>query len=174
VLDEMDAPLDESNISRFVKILDRFVGQSQFVVITHNKRTISRADMLYGVTMEEHGVSKLVSVKFSGKADAEHPERSVADSFGKSRRLASEENVSEKPQEVELDDFLEEAASTDEPTAAEELSSPEELISTDELASMDELAAPDELASMDELAAPEGLASTEQPAEEDEPSGNPA
>ena len=69
VLDEMDAPLDESNINRFVKILDRFVDQSQFVVITHNKRTISRADMLYGVTMEEHGVSKIVSVKFTTREE---------------------------------------------------------------------------------------------------------
>src|SRR5204862_7125047 len=65
VLDEMDAPLDESNINRFIKILDRFVDQSQFVVISHNKRTIARADAIYGVTMEEHGVSKLVGVKFS-------------------------------------------------------------------------------------------------------------
>ncbi len=70
VLDEMDAPLDESNISRFIKILDRFVDQSQFVVITHNKRTISRADMLYGVTMEEHGVSKIVSVKFTTREES--------------------------------------------------------------------------------------------------------
>ncbi|MEA3187645.1 MAG: chromosome segregation protein, partial [Chthoniobacter sp.] len=54
VLDEMDAPLDESNINRFIKILDRFVSQSQFVVISHNKRTIAKADALYGVTMEEH------------------------------------------------------------------------------------------------------------------------
>ena len=112
VLDEMDAPLDESNISRFVKILDRFVAQSQFVVITHNKRTISRADMLYGVTMEEHGVSKLVSVKFSGKAEASHPEHSVADSFGKSRQLASEQNAPAPP---EAEDFLDEPASADEP-----------------------------------------------------------
>ena len=64
VLDEMDAPLDESNIGRFIKLLDRFVGQSQFFVITHNKRTMSRADMIYGVTMEEQGVTKLLSVKF--------------------------------------------------------------------------------------------------------------
>jgi chromosome segregation protein len=88
VLDEMDAPLDESNISRFIKILDRFVDQSQFVVITHNKRTISRAEMLYGVTMEEHGVSKLVSVRFSEeKPEPEVEPASVAESFGKHGNL---------------------------------------------------------------------------------------
>ena len=118
VLDEMDAPLDESNISRFVKILDRFVGQSQFVVITHNKRTISRADMLYGVTMEEHGVSKLVSVKFSGKAGTENPETTVADTFGKSDKLASEHDA--PVHESHHPDFLEEPASPDEELAATE------------------------------------------------------
>jgi chromosome segregation protein len=101
VLDEMDAPLDESNISRFIKILDRFVAQSQFVVISHNKRTIARADALYGVTMEEHGVSKLVGVKFRAREDAHErhdilgadnptPTPSIAESFGKHGNLRTE------------------------------------------------------------------------------------
>jgi len=105
VLDEMDAPLDESNINRFVKILDRFVEQSQFVVITHNKRTIGRADMLYGVTMEEHGISKLVSVRFTNSSNGhagnapldpagEAPSTpSIAESFGKRGDLHSESTV---------------------------------------------------------------------------------
>jgi chromosome segregation protein len=65
ILDEMDAPLDESNINRFIRVLERFVSQSQFIIITHNKRTIAKADILYGVTMEERGVSKLVGMKLS-------------------------------------------------------------------------------------------------------------
>jgi len=70
VLDEMDAPLDESNINRFIRVLDRFVAQSQFVIITHNKRTIAKADVLYGVTMEERGVSKLVGMKMMPRQPA--------------------------------------------------------------------------------------------------------
>lgn len=68
VLDELDAPLDEANISRFIRVLDRFIGGSQFVIVTHSKRTMSRADVMYGVSMEEFGVSKTVGVTFS-KAD---------------------------------------------------------------------------------------------------------
>ena len=67
ILDEMDAPLDESNINRFIRVLERFVSQSQFIIITHNKRTIAKADILYGVTMEERGVSKLVGMKLAAE-----------------------------------------------------------------------------------------------------------
>ena len=71
VLDEMDAPLDESNINRFIRVLERFVEQSQFIIITHNKRTIAKADVLYGVTMEERGVSKLVGMKMTAPRPTE-------------------------------------------------------------------------------------------------------
>ncbi|MGC2627031.1 MAG: hypothetical protein WA269_09355, partial [Candidatus Udaeobacter sp.] len=68
ILDEVDAALDENNINCFIRVLDRFVQQSQFIIITHNKRTIAKADVLYGVTMEERGVSKLVGVKLTSPA----------------------------------------------------------------------------------------------------------
>jgi chromosome segregation protein len=67
ILDEVDAAMDEGNINRFVRVLDRFVEQSQFIIITHNKRTIAKADVLYGVTMEERGVSKLVGIKLTAQ-----------------------------------------------------------------------------------------------------------
>jgi chromosome segregation protein len=65
LLDELDAPLDESNIGRFTDLLKRFVKESQFIIITHNKRTVSAASAIYGVTMEERGVSKTVSMRFN-------------------------------------------------------------------------------------------------------------
>ncbi len=73
VLDEVDAPLDDANIGRFLGLLDEFTDQSQFVIITHNKQTMARADALYGVTQQERGVSTLVSVRMGegeGKSSA--------------------------------------------------------------------------------------------------------
>lgn len=65
VLDELDAPLDETNIGRFIQMLEKFIDKSQFVIVTHNKRTMSRADVIYGVTMQEFGVSKPVGVRMT-------------------------------------------------------------------------------------------------------------
>ncbi len=65
ILDEVDAPLDDANIGRFVSMLEGLKEQTQFVLITHSRKTMSIADQLYGVTMEEPGVSKLVSVRFT-------------------------------------------------------------------------------------------------------------
>jgi chromosome segregation protein len=64
ILDEVDAPLDESNIARFTELVRELSVQTQFILITHSKRTMSIAPVLYGVTMQEPGVSKLVSVRF--------------------------------------------------------------------------------------------------------------
>jgi chromosome segregation protein len=63
LLDEVDAPLDEANIDRFLMVLHSFIETTQFLIITHNRKTIAMGDSLYGVTMEEPGVSKIVSVK---------------------------------------------------------------------------------------------------------------
>lgn len=64
LLDELDAALDESNIGRFVSVLQEFLAQSQFLVITHNRQTIAAAETLYGITMPERGVSRIVSMRF--------------------------------------------------------------------------------------------------------------
>ena len=70
ILDEVDAALDEANTTRFAGIIQDFLAHSQFIVITHNKRTMSVANTLYGVTMQEQGVSKRVAVRFDGKGNA--------------------------------------------------------------------------------------------------------
>ena len=64
VLDEVDAPLDEANIGRFTEMVEKMSLRTQFIIITHSKKTMEVAPVLYGVTMEEPGVSRLVSVRF--------------------------------------------------------------------------------------------------------------
>jgi chromosome segregation protein len=68
VLDEVDAPLDDSNIDRYTRIIRKFSDNTQFIVVTHNKRTMEAANALYGITMEEEGVSKIVTVRFNEEA----------------------------------------------------------------------------------------------------------
>ncbi len=73
VLDEIDAALDESNVSRFANLLKEFAKIAQFIVISHNKKTMENADIMYGVTMPERGISRIVSVNFTRKTPAPTP-----------------------------------------------------------------------------------------------------
>jgi chromosome segregation protein len=77
ILDEVDAPLDETNVGRFAKLISEMSATTQFVVITHSKRTMAQADVIYGVTMQEPGVSKIVSVNL-GRRDSADNRRAVA------------------------------------------------------------------------------------------------
>ena len=69
VLDEVDAPFDEANIGRFIDVLKSFLGWTRFVIVTHSKKTMTAATTLYGITMQESGVSKRVSVRFEDVGD---------------------------------------------------------------------------------------------------------
>jgi chromosome segregation protein len=73
ILDEVDAALDEANIGRYTAVLREFLDLSQFIIITHSKRTMSCADVLYGITMQESGISKRVAVKFEDWPDDQPP-----------------------------------------------------------------------------------------------------
>ena len=80
VLDEVDAALDEANIVRFVDVLKEFMSSTQFIVVTHSKRTMSCADTLYGITMQESGISKRVSVRFEDVPEDGHIRQPASDS----------------------------------------------------------------------------------------------
>ena len=73
ILDEVDAPLDESNIQRLARLIKEMSNETQFIVITHAKRTMEMAQALYGVTMQEPGLSTLVSVRFDAPPVTEAP-----------------------------------------------------------------------------------------------------
>jgi chromosome segregation protein len=78
ILDEVDAPLDEANVGRFNRMLADMCAQTQFIVVTHNRKTMEMGSVLYGVTMQEPGVSKLVSVKWEEDAATAAPEAAAA------------------------------------------------------------------------------------------------
>jgi chromosome segregation protein len=67
ILDEVDAPLDEANVGRFTRLISEMSAQTQFIVVTHNRKTMETGSVLYGVTMQEPGVSKIVSVRWEGE-----------------------------------------------------------------------------------------------------------
>jgi chromosome segregation protein len=85
LLDEADAPLDDANVDRFVRMLREFSGNTQFLVVTHNKLTMETANHLYGVTMMEEGVSNLVSVSFKDVAESQD-DAALANAIAKRRR----------------------------------------------------------------------------------------
>ena len=78
VLDEVDAPWDPANVDRFLKLLKEFSQKTQFLIVTHTPRTMEMADIIYGVTMEEYGVSKILSFKLQKEAPQKNLELSGA------------------------------------------------------------------------------------------------
>ncbi len=124
VLDELDAPLDESNISRFLKMLDNFIGNSQFIIVTHNKRTMNRADVIYGVTMQEFGVSKPVGVRMTAEATSAERQRGI----GKVEVDVPEKKaeVPPPPPEEVMDEFAALNADSEQAKAADEKPEPDD------------------------------------------------
>ncbi len=78
VLDEVDAALDETNVGRLADLLHSLSSETQFLLVTHSKRMMQAADLIYGVTMQEPGVSKVVSVKLGGAAHQHEAQRATA------------------------------------------------------------------------------------------------
>jgi chromosome segregation protein len=85
ILDEVDAALDEANIGRFTDVLRDFLDRSHFIIVTHSKKTMATADVIYGITMQESGISKRVSVRFEDWPDDDNPAIAEPDAVGASR-----------------------------------------------------------------------------------------
>ena len=97
VFDEVDAPLDDANIGRFVKLLKSFTDRTQFIVITHNKKTMEAADNLYGVTMQEPGVSRMISVHIGEVDEFSDDNGSRSSRSARSEAIMREPAVEEVP-----------------------------------------------------------------------------
>ena len=95
VLDEVDAPLDEANVGRLAEMIREMAATTQFVIVTHSKRMMQAADLIYGVTMQEPGVSKVVSVRLGDHRRSEKPERRGRGEFGGDRPVG-------RPEEAQL------------------------------------------------------------------------
>jgi chromosome segregation protein len=106
LLDEIDAALDESNVGRFVQLLREFGGASQFIIITHNKKTVTGAGTLLGVTMEESGITKVISVRLENEETA--------------RTSAPVEFEAYEEEEVEMEEGRELPAGVDDPALVSE------------------------------------------------------
>ena len=119
ILDEIDAPLDESNVDRFSRGLQEFLKSSQFIIITHNKKTIALSDVMYGITMEKSGISKIVSVKFS---DRSHKEEKTGVA------LKGEENRPITGSEVTQEPFKSDTSTEEAPKETPVNNNPEELV----------------------------------------------
>lgn len=147
VLDELDAPLDESNISRFLKMLENFITSSQFIIVTHNKRTMSRADVIYGVTMQEFGVSKPVGVRMTSEDDVNsNIERQrgigkvaadgVVDELPVGAATRGSGKKRKKKEEKPADEFASLVVDSEQAAALNE--QPEEVVFTGDVSSIDE------------------------------------
>lgn len=126
VLDELDAPLDESNISRFLKMLDNFISNSQFIIVTHNKRTMSRADVIYGVTMQEFGVSKPVGVRMTAEATSAERQRGIGKVEVDVPDRTEAPAAPEPPPEEVIDEFASLNADSEQAKAADEKPEPDD------------------------------------------------
>jgi chromosome segregation protein len=94
ILDEVDAPLDDANIDRFVAMVKEFSNRTQFIVITHNKKTMEAADCLYGVTMQRPGVSSVISVELNGVRAAKRPGKGAGNGHGEGDSPREEDPLS--------------------------------------------------------------------------------